>query len=74
MARKRLLTILAAAVAAIGLQVGSATALDVDADLEVVKVEASVSEEGIEAKVGDEDEDDKLEAKVSKDGADAQGR
>jgi hypothetical protein len=70
MARKRLLTILAAAVAAIGLQVGSATALDVDADLEVVKVEASVSEEGIDAKVGDKDEDDKLEAKVSKDGAD----
>lgn len=71
MARKRLLTILAAAVAAIGLQVGSATALDVDADLEVVKVEASVSDEGIEAKVGDEDEDDKLEAKVSEDGVDA---
>ena len=70
MARKRLLTILAAAVAAIGLQVGSATALDADADLEVVKVEASVSDEGIEAKVGDEEEDDKVEAKVSEDGAD----
>ena len=70
MARKRLLTILAAAVAAIGLQVGSATALDVDADLGVATVGVSVSEEGIEAKVGDEDEDDKLGAKVSKDGAD----
>ena len=70
MARKRLLTILAAAVAAIGLQVGSATALDVDLDLGAAKVGVSVSEKGIEAEVGDEDEDDKLGAKVSKDGAD----
>jgi hypothetical protein len=69
MARKRLLTILAAAVAAIGLQVGSAAALDVDTDLAGVKVGVSVSDEGIEAKVGDED--DELEAKVSKDGVDA---
>ncbi len=68
MARKRLLTILAAAVAAIGLQVGAATALDADAELAGVEVEASVSDEGVEAKVGTED--DKLEAKVSEDGAD----
>jgi hypothetical protein len=71
MARKRLLTILAAAVAAIGLQVGSATALEVDTDLAGVKVGVSVSDDGVEAKVGDEDEDDKVGAKLSTDGADA---
>lgn len=66
MARKRLLTILAGAVAVIGLQVGSATALDVEADLGSTKVEASVSEDGVETDL-DEDEDDDAGVKVSGD-------
>lgn len=70
MARKRLLTILAGAVAVIGLQVGSATALDAELDLGDTKVEASVSEDGVDTDV-DEDEDDDVGVKVSGDSSTA---
>lgn len=70
MARKRLLTILAGAVAVVGLQAAPGIALDLEADLSVTKVEASISEDGVEAKLGDE-EDGEVEAKVSDDGVDA---
>lgn len=70
MARKRLLTILAGAVAVIGLQVGSATALEVEADLGDTKVEASVSEDGVDTDVA-EDEDDDAGVKVSSDSSTA---
>lgn len=70
MARKRLLTILGGAVAVVGLQVAPATALDLEADLGSAKVGASLSEDGLEAELGS-DEDAEIEAKVSKDGLDA---
>lgn len=71
MGRKRLLTILAGAVAVLGLHMAPASALDVSIDLDRVQVDASVSEEGLEAGVSDGD-DDQVSAKVSEeDGVEA---
>lgn len=69
MARKRLLMILAGAVAVIGLQAGPATALDAEVDLVATEVDASLSEDGAEAGLG---EDDQVEVEVSEDGVDAE--
>lgn len=60
MGRKRLLTILAGVVAAIGLQLGPAAALDVETDVGDAGAEASVSTDGVEVEVSDgaDDADD----------------
>lgn len=70
MGRKRLLTILAGVIAAVGLHMGPAVALDLERDLGVTEVEASIDEDGVEARVGDDEDEGR--AKVSEDeGADA---
>lgn len=81
MSRKRLLTILAGAVAVIGLQVAPATAVEAELDLGGRTVDASVSEEGVEVGVDDDDgedgedgedgDDEEAEVEVSEDGVDA---
>ena len=66
MARKRLLTILATAVAVMGLQMAPASALDID----LGAIGVSLSEDGLEATLGSE-ELAALEAKLGRDGLEA---